>query len=658
MIKTLFKAFTVYVKKNFFACACFFWAIMIFLTGSFSYSKYISSDPVNKLPSAGSFSCSANIDGVSSLSFVNTAFWGGSIAEDKVTMNALRSIDFTVNNFQMVGDKKVVNEVKSSYSISFSAPYNFARRLAFQPFNFDEEGQELPILPQIVVEDIFHAAEVGADFNTAYSTDYDGITYHNELAFKVVKSGDDYTATSYDDQGNVVAQIKLEYFHKETHQKLLFRMWDVSELTSDQLLFLTEEGGKLLPPLEVYFRRNIPFYKIIISLPGQLVMPAAVETTKQHSVHLSPTHTIHDDHLGGYFVNIRSDGTYDRVRELYGENIENNWIIETVEEGHVGAFYLDEALTDPLLDGYGSQVVHVHDFNLLKEFVVYNAGDYMPGKPISYTEVNEHVHGDWTFADSKTEYIQLSNMTDVGVKKDSAGNWVLDTATYPEYKATISNAEKTIETSYSKMAWGAVTREVSEVEDIYVLSEKEGYDNPTNEQATLRVKYTDEVHTYVTGDVTKTTTTSYTFDLSLKQKSSNWWGSTSYNTVNNLNNIGFTKEVAAELLLGVNALTETETSTKTVTKDLGTATEIRYQKRVVTRTVAHAPVTIEYLRWPVFDENGNVTTDDEGNVIYRGYDHEDPLKLYGDDHIQDYFISPCYSKNFPFYVDVIFEQIQ
>ena len=105
MIKTLFKAFTVYVKKNFFACACFFWAIMIFLTGSFSYSKYISSDPVNKLPSAGSFSCSANIDGVSSLSFVNTAFWGGSIAEDKVAMNALRSIDFTVNNFQMVGDK-------------------------------------------------------------------------------------------------------------------------------------------------------------------------------------------------------------------------------------------------------------------------------------------------------------------------------------------------------------------------------------------------------------------------------------------------------------------------------------------------------------------------------------------------------------------------
>ena len=432
-------------------------------------------------------------------------------------------------------------------------------------------------------------------------------------------------------------------------------MWDVSELTSDQLLFLTEEGGKLLPPLEVYFRRNIPFYKIIISLPGQLVMPAGVETTKQHSVHLSPTHTIHDDHLGGYFVNIKSDGTYDRVRELYGENIENNWIIETVEEGHVGAFYLDEALTVPLLDGYSSQVVHVHDFNLLKEFVVYNAGDYMPGKPISYTEVNEHVHGDWKFADSKTEYIQLSNMTDVGVKKDSAGNWVLDTATYPEYKATISNAEKKVETSYSNIAWGAVTREVSEVEDIYVLSEKEGYDNPTNEQATLRVKYTDEVHTYVTGDVTKTTKTTYTFDLSLKKKNT-------YN--NNYSNVwspsreGFTNEIAAQLLLGVNALTETETSTKTVTKDLGTATEIRYQKRLVTRTIAHAPVTIEYLRWPVFDEDGNVTTDAEGNVIYRGYDHEDPLKLYGDDNIQDYFISPCYSKNFPFYVDVIFEQIQ
>jgi hypothetical protein len=119
-----------------------------------------------------------------------------------------------------------------------------------------------------------------------------------------------------------------------------------------------------------------------------------------------------------------------------------------------------------------------------------------------------------------------------------------------------------------------------------------------------------------------------------------------------------TKEIAAQLLLGVNALTETNTTTETVTKDLGTTKEVRYQKREVTRTVTHAPITIEYLRWPVFDADGNVMTDAEGNVIYRGYDHEDPLKLYGDDNIQNYFISPCYSKNFPFYVDVIFEQIQ
>ena len=145
-MKNFFIKLAAFVKKNIFACACFLLAVMLFFVGSVSYSRYISSNSLNNLPSAGSFTCSANIDGVSSLSFTNTAFWGGSLAEDKVAMNALRNIDFTVNNYQTVNDKKVVNEVKTSYSLVFTAPYTFVQRLAFQPFH----GEDIPFLPQKV----------------------------------------------------------------------------------------------------------------------------------------------------------------------------------------------------------------------------------------------------------------------------------------------------------------------------------------------------------------------------------------------------------------------------------------------------------------------------------------------------------------------------
>jgi hypothetical protein len=114
----------------------------------------------------------------------------------------------------------------------------------------------------------------------------------------------------------------------------------------------------------------------------------------------------------------------------------------------------------------------------------------------------------------------------------------------------------------------------------------------------------------------------------------------------------------AQLLLGVDELEKTEVSTRDVTIDLPDTEETRYQLREVTRKVAHAPVTIDYLRWPVMDSEGNSLTDAEGNIIYRGFTQDDPLKLYGNDDIQDYYISPCYSKSYPFYVDVIFEQIQ
>jgi hypothetical protein len=79
---------------------------------------------------------------------------------------------------------------------------------------------------------------------------------------------------------------------------------------------------------------------------------------------------------------------------------------------------------------------------------------------------------------------------------------------------------------------------------------------------------------------------------------------------------------------------------------------------LVTRTIGHVDVTIESVKWPELDEEGAAKVDENGNTIYRTFTKDNPLKLYDEDLIQQYFVSLCYAKNYPFYVDVIFEQIQ
>lgn len=656
-MKSIFIKAFLYVKSNLFACACFFWAIMIFLIGSFSYARFISSEPIRSLPQAGSFVCSANIDGVSSLSFTNTAFWGGTLTDDKVAMSALRSIDFTVNNFKMVGDKKVVNEVKTSYSLSFSAPVNFTERLALQPFKFDELGVENPLLPQIVISDIMHAGGSNTAYHTKDSDDYQGVDMH-DMEFTVTKSGDtktpDYIATSYDTKGNVVAEIRLEHFTREAPQTLLFRMWNVSHLTSEEQPSMNTESGKLLPPLEITATQTIDYYKIIISIPGVLVMPAAVETTYNHSVQLTPTHTISDEHLAGYFVNYDENGVKSAVKEIYADD-DKQWTVERVEEGHVGKFYTNEELTNKLLDSNGNQVEHVHDFNVMDSYTIYNEGETITGKPVTFTEVLEHQHGNWKYADPTTVNSTIDTQTGVGMTKDWNGNWSKSNSGNPDYRASV-NVVKTTTTSYSAMTVGTLTREVTETEDIYVLGTKEGYTKPTLEKVYLRVKYSDTISSAsVTGPVTKTVATTYTYNITMQKRE--WsYGSYTYNdyTPNDNERQAILKLLYGELLTG-----DSVETTEDVSINLGTSSEVRYQLREITRNILKSKMTINDIKWVTFDKDGNTAVDADGKIIYQHFDsQETPLKLYGDDGIQDYYLSPCYSKNYPFYVDVIFEQIQ
>ena len=140
-MRKFFSAVVSFVRQNFLSCACFLLAIMVLVTGTISYSKYLSTELSEPSGKAGSFSCSANIADVSALSFTNTAFWGGSVDDDRIALNALRSLTFTVNNYQTSSDgKKSVASVRMKYSVVFSAPKNFVDKLAVQLFDASDKA--------------------------------------------------------------------------------------------------------------------------------------------------------------------------------------------------------------------------------------------------------------------------------------------------------------------------------------------------------------------------------------------------------------------------------------------------------------------------------------------------------------------------------------
>ena len=79
-----------FIKKNISSFICFLMAIIVALMATLSYARYVTDGKFNGASSIGSFSCSAAINGVSAVSFTNTAFWGGTAEDDRndIAMNA------------------------------------------------------------------------------------------------------------------------------------------------------------------------------------------------------------------------------------------------------------------------------------------------------------------------------------------------------------------------------------------------------------------------------------------------------------------------------------------------------------------------------------------------------------------------------------------
>ena len=58
-----------FAKSNKITCICFLLAISVAVTGTASFAKYVSGDPINSNPNAATFHCYAEIDDVSALTF-------------------------------------------------------------------------------------------------------------------------------------------------------------------------------------------------------------------------------------------------------------------------------------------------------------------------------------------------------------------------------------------------------------------------------------------------------------------------------------------------------------------------------------------------------------------------------------------------------------
>lgn len=298
-----------FIKNNAFSIACFLVAAIVFVGGSISYARYTTQESASTNVGAGSFTCSSSIDGISALSFTNTDFWGTAGEGEQIALNVLRSLDMTVNNFEINDGEKKISQTRSKYELSLVAPIEFASVLAFQLF---DEGV-VAILPQIIVADLIACGKNGVNYNTSNSLDYNG-SFATDLVFAVQETGDgEYVATT------AGITIKLQKVSCTLQQSVEFRLWDVSALTDATTPTMTNEVGTLLSPLVIKYTSSVDCYRISISMDS-FVFDANVEQTHKYSMRLAPTSEVVDNMLGQN-LGVRVDMDVNNVTSIKDDDV-------------------------------------------------------------------------------------------------------------------------------------------------------------------------------------------------------------------------------------------------------------------------------------------------------------------------------------------------
>ncbi|MBO5215436.1 MAG: hypothetical protein J6B79_04540 [Clostridia bacterium] len=619
-----------FIKRNVFSCTCFLLAIAVCLTGTFSYARYISVDSYDRSPGAGSFSCSANIDGVSALSFTNTAFWGGTTSEDKIAMNALRAIEFKVNNFEGTGSDKKVSEVKMNYQLIFSAPKNFIEKLAIQLF----DDTSTAILPQIVLQDLVKSSGI---YNTASSEDFNG-SPATDLIFTVTKSGNDFTATAGD------IKIEIDEVNIEIEQALQYRVWDVSALTNETNKVANTEGGKLLPPLEVKFTSEVTCYRIKISMP-QFKFDAGTEQTRDYSLRLVPTATLEDDHLGGYLM----DGTEKPTTIYAGQTLGVQTVKEAISD------YTDEACTSLIPDS--EQIVNVHG-----EPKKYTVGTPITDSPLDYPPTTT------TTIQNLPDEISSSGSHEAGNVVPGAtsefSSWVMyksnDDVTTNENNASYRTRTAT-QTGTTTVT---ITKKVDRYNEIKTLSQSTVQTVTTpksvngntfvlqiDRKTTLNVASTETTESYLTSTTVQTQnwtrTGTYRQDRERTGRYPNYtyyWGESylqgnwsAWTKSGNVDEETTDSDTRTYLTPQINNTSTTTDNTDTFF-------------RKIIRSYENIDITLTSVKRQV-----QVGTEFQTEEYTSSTDAFD---LFEGDEIQNYYLSQSYSKNYPLKVNVIFEQTQ
>lgn len=742
-MKSTIKKIGYFLKKHIFSVICLLLATVICISGTLSYSKYIVNDGSSNSATAGSFQASAYINGISALSFTNTAFWGGTESSDKIAMNALRQIKFSVNNYQTdSSNNQKVADVRMRYNLVFSAPVNFATKLAFQVF----DDKDVALFPQIVIADLL-AKNSGEQYDTSTSVDYNGQAV-GDLTFTVTKATVDgmETVTAVSLNGVTITFTK---FSKEVDQTLLFRLWDVSSLTSAEHPTISNEGGKIKPLVTVKYKENVEFYKISVTMPS-FVLPAAVATTINHSIQLAPTNAIEDNHLGGSLVGVTTDAsnnniytsvnpTSDKVdKSIYGPSgTDNKFAIETLVESTVDTYYNDSSLSGTVVKTesstskvFGNVLSYEKGKTTTSTFSTQTSKD-LPlssdeSTSVSVGETTTTTSYSWnnyqltdrakeydvylldpddTTATTKS-YSHYRDTTKVYYDSDNkvAGKFVdvgtagtYGTAFYIHKLSATQTGTKTVSTVTSRQLVSKTQVTDTEVREEMECTEINGNNIFLTVIKTTDIKVSENKVYRVISTETKSTVTrtgyvyqAYFLDSNSKKPMCISRGG-SYDSfihaevqsnnpnqvVSNESNSSITYQnqvMFYETTSGTSTVcnyfgdgendqysTETDVQTVTDTSNIlestqkSNSTNTEYIKREITRDYSYEDINITEISVSESVVEGENTT--TKNTVYTS---SNPLKMYeevNNKHQQKYYLSTSYSKNYPFYVDVIFEQV-
>lgn len=609
------KKIIAFIQNNFISCVCLFLAATIF-TGSLTLAKYISTETSNVGSSAGSFHCSGSVDDVSSLSFANLDFWGGS--EKDTPMNAIHSLNFLVNNYEERTDgesvTKHVSVAKMGYTLMFSAPAIFLEKLAMQLF----ESPDTVMTPQIVLADLLATAN-GGKFKTKDSKDYNGTEYtdfeftvnFSELTLveevkdaegNVTQKGvkaNAYTATSElpDGKGNMV--LKVEPFMQTMTQTLKFRLWDVSKLTSESNKTVDHEGGDLVAPLYADVHADVLCYKISISMP-QFTLAAGVEEQDRYSLRFVTTSAINDHELGGFLTNDQA-----------GNRLENAYSGKT-------AYF--KTITETVTDKDSSD--NVTERNTY--YVIGNPRAYTAGTTSSDKTTTEHVK-EYT----ETVTTTVNNITGdyTYIYFNNSKNIVPEaSATYRIRVSSGASYKQEDVFSYSDSSQNFIIT-TTETETVETKINTSGNTETITQDITLETVKTINKNSTTTATTTTTITPSGEGIKIQKKNNKNKWEDTS------------------DFSLPIDELKNSSAPTEITLPDE------TYSREIVRVTSYAQAITFKKVYRRVEDALGNITLTE-----YADKDHA--FQFFDANQIQKYFLSQCYSKSYPFKVNVYFEQLQ